>query len=119
MAASSRGWTVVDPTSIVADYPGHMLTFADEVGDAWWAGEVTVPWPAGGPDHLSDLVTVQFPAGRFTAPPVVIVTPAIASNGYMGMADQVTATGCRVGLACIVNQNQITPSAMVLAIQAD
>ena len=56
------------------------------------AGTVTLSF-SGAPASAS----VTFPAGRFTQPPVVTATLAVASLGISLSARSITATGCTIG----------------------
>lgn len=91
-------------------------TTADHLAYATHATEFNDGQKTGG----SYARNVQFPAGRFTKPPVVQVSLANAAagaNNVLVAISNISATGCRVHFLPITGGLNATCSATVIAIQ--
>lgn len=85
-----------------------------------WVTVVTLTTNGGtGSNQSGGSVDVQFPPGRFTSPPAVLVTKQSggAARAYAYAMD-ITATGCRIGMYDPVQGNAATPVAVPIAVAA-
>jgi hypothetical protein len=93
-ATTAKGWPYVVAADNVADWPVTSLAIANKADAALpfavAAGRLAIAAPAGG---AGTSVSVTFPVGRFTQPPIVTASPD--SNGYGApTVANVIATGC-------------------------
>lgn len=85
-----------------------------------WVTVVTLTTNGGtGSNQSGGSVDVQFPPGRFTSPPAVLVTKQSggAARAYAYAMD-ITATGCRIGMYDPVQGNAPTPVEIPIAVAA-
>lgn len=103
LAYATKSAMVSEPGTRVRQ---HATVYADSTaannGDYWWDGAnwqpmvkagTPVAWAAGLGSNTTAAKTVTFPAGRFTAPPIVTVTNTGAAV-YFTNAQNITATQC-------------------------
>ena len=96
------------------------VTQAQASAAAPWVSVVTLTTNGGtGANQSGGSVDVQFPPGRFTSPPAVLVTKQSggAARAYAYAMD-ITATGCRIGMYDPVQGNAPTPVEIPIAVAA-
>lgn len=99
MSQTAKGFTYPDPNDQVMDLPAIVETFAEEVNDH--VGRIAAGSVGGLVLGAAGTATaaVVFPAGRFSAPPVVVCNitsgyPAAGTNqNAFAFATAVTAAG--------------------------
>lgn len=85
-----------------------------------WVSVITLVTNGGtGANQSGGSVDVQFPPGRFTSPPAVLVTKQSggAARAYAYTMD-ITATGCRIGMYDPAQGNAPTPVEIPIAVAA-
>lgn len=85
-----------------------------------WVSVITLVTNGGtGANQSGGSVDVQFPPGRFTSPPAVLVTKQSggAARAYAYAMD-ITATGCRIGMYDPAQGNAPTPVEIPIAVAA-
>lgn len=102
------------------NHDDRYVTQAQASAAAPWVSVVTLTTNGGtGANQSGGSVDVQFPPGRFTSPPAVLVTKQSggAARAYAYAMD-ITATGCRIGMYDPVQGNAPTPVEIPIAVAA-
>jgi hypothetical protein len=118
MATTAKGFPYPVGTDRVQDGDDAIKALAEAVGNYHgariWATRVSITIS----NAASGNAAVTFPAGHFTAAPIVVASMSFSSTSYFAIATSSTTTGCSV--SAIHRDGTLTtgtPTADVIAVQ--